>query len=361
MKLAILSLAPSYPAQARKAISARWPNVDLDDVPVIIFYGYSWDGRLFDIPRDIPWQDLPLRRPVSRIKASHLSLRTGIRGVHNADVHIDTIRPILQQADEVLLLCYADFEAIGGANSLLIDVFGKIPADRIVFPRSLFDWNAPDDVDHMSIMADAGYFEQEAGATVPASQTADYFDYNYVLNATPILGLAARSAGLKGTAPSAFGLQLLYWLSENGGTADAYQLRNAVMAGWKGLGKYTDGMGMGSIRSRHAIIERLVTGGYLTKGLRSRDLGMVSLSDRGRRFLSLLHKDCRDPDLPFRIRQWATMPEAAARSRIDGYIKAFFGKQARMTRLPADCHGRGITPPRSSIARSSRVDADLSQ
>lgn len=328
MKLAILSLAPSYPVKARKAIESRWPNVDLDLVPVITFYGYSWDGRLFDIPRDIPWHDLPLRRPVVRTKAAFLAKRTGLKGVPNVNTDMDTVGRVLMQADEVLLLCDNDIEAIGGANALLRDVFGKTPKGRVIFPISLFDWDAPLDADPIKIMNEAGYFEDEAGSISRACETTEYFDYNYVLNATPILGLAARSAGLKGSAPSAFGLQLLYWLAKNGGSRTAYSLRNSVMAGWQGLGKYADGRGMGSMRSRQATIERLVEGGYLAKGLHDN----VSLSDRGRRFLSLLHKDCRDPDLPFRIRKWAFMPVSEARSKIDGYINAFFGKQARMTR-----------------------------
>lgn len=327
MKLAILSLAPSYPLKARKAIEARWPDVDLDLVPVITFYGYSWDGRLFDIPRNIPWHNLPVRQPVARTKAAFLAKRVGIMGVPNVDTDMETAGSVLMQADEVLLLCDNDFEAIGGANALLCDVFGGSPKGRVVFPVSLFDWDAPLDADPIRIMNEAGYFEDEAGTICRACETSEYFDYNYVLNATPIFGLAARSAGLKGSAPSAFGLQLLYWLAGNGGSGAAYDLRNVVMAGWQGLGKYADGKGMGSMRSRQVTIERLVEGGYLARGPHDN----LGLSDRGRRFLSLLHKDCCDPDLPFRIRKWGSMPASEARSKIDGYINAFFGKQARMT------------------------------
>ncbi|NTF23607.1 hypothetical protein G6L37_35120 [Agrobacterium rubi] len=328
MKLAILSHAPSYPAKARKEIKARWPDVDLDLVPVITFYGYSWDGRLFDIPRDIPWQDLPLRRPVARRKTTQLSLRTGIESQPHTDADIETARSVVMTADEVLLLCDDDFETIGGANDLLCDLFGAIPKERVVFPASLFGRKALDGADRETIMLEAGFFENTAGQMALACETSDYFDYNYVLNATPILGLAARNAGLKGTAPSAFGLQLLYWLAENDGASTASDLRS-VMAGWRGLGKYADAKGMGSMRSRQAIVERLVSGGYLARGLREKN-DDVYLTDSGRRFISLLHKDCRDPDLPFRIRQWQMLPAVRARSRIDGYFNAFFGKQVRL-------------------------------
>lgn len=327
MSLAIVSLAPSYPAKARHAIKARWPEIDLDSVPIITLYGYSWDGRLFDIPRHIPWRELPVRRPVARMKSESIGYRIGTGGPASNDSTVDVLRPILLQMDEILLLCDEDAEAIGAANDFLCDIFGSIPKGRIVYPVNLFDWDRDRDADTARMMTDAGYFENVAGEVISASGISDYFDYNYVLNATPILGLASRRAGLQGSAPSAFGLQLLYWLASNGRCCAARDLRNVVMAGWRGLGKYADGKGMGSVRSRQATIERLVAGGYLAKDPHDK----VSLSDQGRVFLSLLHKDCRDPDLPFRIRKWTAMPAAEARSRIDGYINAFFGKQARIT------------------------------
>ncbi|MNU63894.1 hypothetical protein D3C71_531590 [compost metagenome] len=327
MSLAIISLAPSYPAKARHAIKARWPEIDLDSVPIVTFYGYSWDGRLFDIPRHIAWNELPARRPVTRMKSHFIGFRTGILGPHSNDNTVEMLRPILMQKDEILLLCDDDVEAIGAANDFLCDVFGSIPKGRIVYPMGLFDWARDRDTDATRMMTGAGYFEDVAGEVISASEISDYFDYNYVLNATPILGFAARSAGLKGVAPSAFGLQLLYWMSEQETAVTPFGLRNDVMRDWRGLGKYADGKGMGSMRSRQAIVERLAAGGYLAK---CRD-GATDLTVAGRNFLSILHKDCRDPDLPFRIRKWGTLPAKEARSKVDGYIKAFFGKQARTT------------------------------
>lgn len=334
MKLAIVTLAPSYPFKAQKAIKSRWPEVDLNTIPIITFYGYSWDGRLFDIPRQIPWSELPARRPVARVKSDSIGYRTGLRSQASTDNTVDMLRPILTQKDEILLLCDNDREAIGAANDFLTDIFGTIPRGRIVYPMKFFDWDQRSEdshADRMKAMAEARYFEDVAAEVISASAVADYFDFNYVLNATPILGLAARSAGLKGSAPSAFGLQLLYWLKENGEGIETYHLRNQVLRDWKGLGKYVDGKGMGSMRSRQAIVERLVQGGYL---MHDRASDRVELTAAGRKFLSILHKDCRDPDLPFRIRKWGALPAKEGRSKVDGYIKAFFGKQARTTRQP---------------------------
>jgi hypothetical protein len=331
MTLAIISLAPSYPFKAQKAIKARWPEIDLDSVPIVTFYGYSWDGRLFDIPRHIPWRELPVQRPVAHMKSQFIGYRTGIRSPNSNDNTVDMLRPILMQKDEILLLCDNDREAIGAANDFLTDIFGTIPKGRIVYPMKFFDWDQRSEdshADRMKAMADARYFEDVAAEIISASAVADYFDFNYVLNATPILGLAARSAGLKGSAPSAFGLQLLYWLRGNGESAEAFSLRNDVMRNWKGLGKYADGEGMGSMRSRLAVVERLVQGGFLKADKTS---GRVEMTDQARRFLSILHKDCRDPDLPFRIRKWGALPAEEGHRKVDGYIKAFFGKQARTT------------------------------
>ncbi len=325
MSLAIISLAPSYPFKAQQAIKARWPGIDLDSVPVVTLFGYSWNGRLFDIPRHIPWQELPVRRPVSRIKSESIGYRSGIRSPAS-DSTVDMLRPILTHKDEILLLCDNDSEAIGGASDFVHDVFGTIPEGRIIYPIDLFDWIRDGEGDRVRSVREAGYFEEAAAEIISTSQISDYFDYNYLLNATPILGLAARSAGLKG-APSAFGLQLLYWMNEHRAAVSPFDLRNKVMREWRGLGKYADGKGLGSMRSRQMIVERLKRDGYLADIQNG-----VDLTQGGRKFLSLLHKDCRDPDLPFRIRKWGSLPATEARSKVDGYIKAFFGKQARMTR-----------------------------
>jgi hypothetical protein len=207
------------------------------------------------------------------------------------------------------------------------DVFGTIPRGRIVFPMDLFGIR-DHSVDRVKIVAEAGWFENAAAEIISSSAISDYFDFNYVLNATPILGLAARNAGLRGSSPSAFGLQLLYWLRENGEGAEAFHLRNVVMRNWTGLGKYADGKGMGSMRSRQTIVERLVQGGYLEDDWAC---DRVEMTDQARQFLSILHKDCRDPDLPFRIRKWGALPAEEGHRKVDGYIKAFFGKQARTT------------------------------
>jgi hypothetical protein len=328
MKLAIIALAPSYPIGALNGIRARWPSVDLATVPIITFYGYSWDGLLFDIPRHIAWKDLPLRCPVARRESRSIGFRTGIEGPNNNDNTPAMLRPILMQADEILLLCPEDFEAIGAANDFLHDVFGSVPKGRIIYPMDLFAWNRDRNTNNIRTMLEAGFFEDVASEAIATAEISNYFDFNYVLNATPILGLAARRSGLDGAAPSAFGLQLLYWMRDHTSEIKISDLDYDVMRHWKGLEKYADGKGMGSCRSRRAIVERLVRGGYLScDGVTN----AVQLTEAGRTFLSLLHKDCRDPDLPFRLRKWASLPRRTAKSRIDGYINAFFGKQTRVT------------------------------
>jgi len=156
------------------------------------------------------------------------------------------------------------------------------------------------------------------------------FDYCYGVNAFAILGRTMAVAGLFGeTVPSKFGLQFLYAIQRSGPLTDGQAVE--LMWGWKGTGRYPNdrlyNTEFGSYSSRAKIIEQLGQAGLID---RSGPIGATNrLSDAGERFLSLLHPDCEDPDLPFRFDEWCWLPEAEAMAKIDRYIKTFFGKQKR--------------------------------
>lgn len=79
--------------------------------------------------------------------------------------------------------------------------------------------------------------------------------------------------------------------------------------------------------------------------MRSSD-GALGLTAQGEAFLSALHPDCEDADLPFRLRQWeASWP--VSRPSVERYLRTFFGKAAR------------FTPRRSGSALKAGEDSDV--
>ncbi len=189
------------------------------------------------------------------------------------------------------------------------------------------------------------------------------FDYNFDVNALGVLGRTLALAGIPATVwpPSKFELQALYALRAReplteGGLIDA-------MARWTGTGRYardvegsTRYTTFGSPASRAAIVGYLLDGGLAHGGERDRML----VSARGRDLLDLLHPDCEDPDLPFRLDEWCRQPVEIASTRIDRYIRTFFGKQARhaprkAARLEATVEGVIAPEPDTPFLSAFRV------
>ncbi|MDQ1090677.1 DNA topoisomerase IA [Xanthomonas sacchari] len=168
-----------------------------------------------------------------------------------------------------------------------------------------------------------------------------FFDFNYNVNALAVFGPLLRQLCTPNPdyVLSKYSLQLLYALQGLGAVDSDAALMNA-MERWRGTGRYAV-RGLGSPASRAAIIDGLRSSG-LMRGL--------LISPSGREFLSLLHRDCCDPDLPGRISEWeGTWPES--RPRMERYLRTFFGKQKRFA--PA----AGSPGHRSSEDRSAKERA----
>jgi hypothetical protein len=161
-----------------------------------------------------------------------------------------------------------------------------------------------------------------------------YFDYNFNVNALAVLRIPFRKAfgPYMDVQMSKYELQCLHYISTLPDTMSKNHELIIGMDKWKGTGKYSDDREqfpdgcLGSPASRNAIVRNL------------RDLGAIRVSDHdatialtesGAYFLSLLHPDTKDMDLPFRIHLWQLEGVEVAKPKIDRYIKTFFGKQKR--------------------------------
>jgi hypothetical protein len=188
-------------------------------------------------------------------------------------------------------------------------------------------------------------FGQACGPVLTYGEMRRYFDWNWNVNALAILGETQRRAGVPGSAPplSKYAVQLLYALRNV--PVMTYGQIIELMHRWPGTGRYAPEKGkwrptLGRAASSSQILENLVTAGLLDE-LPGESAGprdtqesaptALTLSARGRDLLQLLHPDCEDPDLPFRMDAWCS-EGASAKAAIDRYIKTFFGKQLRFLR-----------------------------
>ncbi|HDR9179280.1 TPA: type IA DNA topoisomerase [Burkholderia vietnamiensis] len=153
-----------------------------------------------------------------------------------------------------------------------------------------------------------------------------YFDFNFNVNSLALLGTALRDAGVTVSdfMMSKYSLQLLYWLADDPHATFSSLIQ--AMQEWRGTGRYAPAL-LGSPASRVEIIQGLQDAGLAVPNA----AGQVRLTSTGRRFLQLLHPDCRDADLPARMAEWErTWPES--RPKVESYIRTFFGKQKRFAK-----------------------------
>ncbi len=154
-----------------------------------------------------------------------------------------------------------------------------------------------------------------------------YFDYNWNINSFAVLGKTLKKAKVK--TPINFSknsLQLFLWISRH--TKLEWKASELVqqMQDWKSTGKYSQQprQSLGSPSSYIPIIDSLKNMGVL---LTSPIENKYSLSELGSNLNMYIHKDCRDQDLPWRIKEWQQLSFGEAQQVIDRYIKTFFGKQ----------------------------------
>lgn len=157
-----------------------------------------------------------------------------------------------------------------------------------------------------------------------------YFDYNYLLNAYPIMGATFKKALIEYSSwpLSKHELQLLYFMRNSKALREHTIVE--LMRSWKCTGRYRIGhpdtfSGLGNASARSIIIDNLLNAELLQLS----DGKMLMISDKGERLLQFMHPDCEDQDQVFRIYSWAQLPFDEAKAKIDRYIKTFFGKQKR--------------------------------
>ncbi len=158
------------------------------------------------------------------------------------------------------------------------------------------------------------------------------FDWCFAVNSQALLGAAYRKATNTALAVpiGKCALQILYAMRDEAPMTEGRMM--GLLMRWRGTGRYASEerptIMMGSAKSVAMISDDVKRSGLVDPDSAGGSSTRFSLNDAGRRFLDLLHPDCRDPDLPWRIQEW----QAGGRSsepKVDRYIRTFFGRQKR--------------------------------
>lgn len=306
----------------------HWPTADITFVHVVPYGNIG-----FSYPRGLKWQAFPLlSEPVDqlvpwgewRCPPFHVSVEGALSSGVMEPEHFTA-------ADLIVSACDPDHTGAVAFDVLMRQVFGD---DRALACPALklqaFDEDAVE-----RAFAGMRPFGQACSTSLAYGRVKRYFDWNWNVNGLAILGDAQRRAGVAAGAPplSKYALQLLYGLRRQSPMTEGRVA--SLMQHWLGTGRYKTGPGewrprLGSPASTLQIMENLINAGLLERGSAD-SKAHLGLSGRGHSLLELLHPDCEDADLPFRLHAWCEQGETS-KPAIGRYIKTVFGKQKRFMR-----------------------------
>lgn len=228
---------------------------------------------------------------------------------------------LLQEADHIVFACNPDASGVSAFQTLLTDVLGQERADqkREALYITVRSYNSFEKYLNNPKSTSDDWFKENLSYGLAKR----YFDFNFNTNAIIIFGDILRQHEVDTTNyfMSKFSLQVLFDLVESPMKMGLYIVK--MDSEWQGTGRYEKGS-IGSVSSYAEILLGLINKGLVNKG----EDQILKVSSLGMAFLSSLHPDCKDLDLPFRLVEWCdSWPNS--KPKIDRYIKTFFGKQKR--------------------------------
>lgn len=269
----------------------------------------------FDYPRNLSWADYPLHQAAqykldterqnqftqgefSRCNYDELPMNQG------ALAFVETMPSTVAAANRLRILLEGK-----GVITNWAGMFGLITLDSPSIEKALLQPMSEDVVQD---------------ACKSAELKAD-FDFSFLINAAGLLTKSYRAAGGITDSPqfSKFTVQVLYAMRTLGVCSESDAIQHLWK--WKGTGRYTEARAsLGSTLSRHTILTNLLEYGLLDRTGEA----LIQVSPLGHAFLGLMHPDCEDPDLPFRLAAWQETPDTSA-APASRYLQTWFGKQKR--------------------------------
>lgn len=334
MKVIIVSERPSLSRAIAPTARAHWPTADITFVHAV-----PYGNIKFVYPRGLRMQDYPqVSEPVHGLVSwSRWACAPVILDAEGLLTEVPMGEEHITEADLIVYACDPDHTGAVAFDVLMAVVFGD---DRALQCPALRLWSL-DEPSVKKAFTEMKPFGEACARSLEYGLVKRYFEWNWNVNAFAVLGDAVRRAGVPAEAPplSKYSLQVLFAMRTTASVGEGKLI--SLMTRWPGTGRYpypkNQAPFLGSCASQSQILENLVIAGLLDRrptvlsgpvGLHEGSPTVLVLSDRGRAVLALLHPDCEDPDLPFRLDAWCDQG-SAAKSAIDRYIKTFFGKQLR--------------------------------
>jgi len=327
MKLLVATGKPVVSRWIAKTVQATWPNAEVTFVHLVPY------GNLrFSYPRGLKLQDYPrIAEPAYKLNACANWACRPLSVASDSALTVVSMRlELFAEADLIVFAGDPSHAEAGAFEVIMREVFGD---DRAMACPAV-ELYGFDEKGLNRSFANLRPVGELFAQTLQYGRIKRYFDFNWNMNALTVMGDAMRRAGVSADAPplSKYALQLLYELRHEAPCAD--NVIHQKMNDWKGTGRYQYAKGewrprLGSAASRSQIIDNLTEAGLL---VRVDNVSGVKLtvSPRAHKLLELLHRDCQDMDIPFRIHAWCEEGEAA-KPAIDRYIKTVFGKQLRFS------------------------------
>lgn len=327
MTIVIAAEKPSTSSILAPYARKHWPSADICFIHTIPYLHF-----LFDYPRGLKWSDYPWignpqYKAVGWAEGRWRPQRVTSAGeLQDRDFSDED----LVSAEEIIFACDPDHTGALAFSTLLQLKLGNDSWQNrpSLWLRSL----APDDVE--KTFGFMPRFIDAAGHLLRYGEAKRYIDFNWNANALAVLGRTARITGLAEDAPpmSKYALQLLFSLRDSNSISVGQAIEN--MSRWPGTGKYGRmAENFGSEASRTTIVSNLVDAELLKQMKIQLDAKRFSthieVAPKGHEYLRLLHPDCADLDLPFRISEWCLQGLEVSKPKIDRYIRTFFGKQIR--------------------------------
>lgn len=308
MRIVIVSEKPDIAKKIAPIATALWPHDHVAHVFIGIFGLYNPSH-----PFGLSWKDFPLIAPFDiaafrRKPMDNIFFGTFEHGaIQMRDW--DALSYAVQSADTIInfadpyyfdTVCHhlmgrryhpSECKVLEGLSAITIHKCLTEPADEVSAAR---EWDA--------------------------TRTRRYFDHQFAVNSA---GILARWLGEGDDPISKYQIQLLYAIRRGVPVREGKWI--SKMAHWKGSGAFGEREApIGSATSQCTIIEHLRRRRWIERIGSKHE---IWLSRRGEAMLDRLAPTCEDPDLPFRIQQWAAQGLDASKGEIDRYILDFFQAQ----------------------------------
>lgn len=308
MRIVVISEKPFIAKTLAPIANALWPHDHVVQAFIGIFGLYNPPH-----PFGLSWKDFPIIAPFDiaafrRKPTDNLLIGTFEHGVCQKRDWDGLVHDV-QSADTIINL----------ADPYYFDTLCHHAIGRRYHPSECKVLDALDAITIHKRLTEPGD-EGSAVREWEATRTRRYFDHQFAVNSAGILSRWLEDGE---DLISKYQIQMLYAIRRGVPVKEGQW--TSKMAYWKGSGAFGEREApMGSSTSRNAIIEHLWRRRWIERIGSKQE---IWLSRRGEAMLDRLAPTCEDPDLSYRIQQWAAQGLDASKGEIDRYILDFFQAQ----------------------------------